>query len=210
MSAYYIRATLPSGEDVFYFLDSTSQVKASFPAKLSQNPLANGQTAADNYVIDPVTLTYSGRITDIKSANPAEGTKTTKQYIDGLNNIRRSGRPVAALYHVGRPEAENCFFVTLETTQDSVNGYIGTSSEDGQTVNSYKINFTLQQALYARGAQVAAVPATEFSSSFQEKVKSSATTQQAAGEVSDLIVSGETNKWLAQYAGERARSGVSQ
>lgn len=209
MSAYYIRATLPSGEDVFYFLDSTSQVTASFPASLSRNPLANGKTVADNYIVEPVTLTYTGKITDIKSANPAEGTKTTKQYLDGLNNIMRSGRPVSALYHVGRPEAENCFFTSLETTQDNVNGYIGASSLDGQPVNSYKISFTLQQALYARGAQVAAVPATEFSSAFQEKVKSSASTAEV-GEVSQLIVDGYINRYKADIAGEQAWTGVVQ
>lgn len=209
MSAYYIRATLPSGEDVFYFLDSTSQVTASFPAKLSQNPLANGKTVADNYTVDPVTLTYAGKITDIKSANPAEGTKTTKQYLDGLNNIMRSGRPVSALYHVGRPEAENCFFTSLEVTQDNVNGYVGASSLDGQPVNSYKISFTLQQALYARGAQVAAVPATEFSSAFQEKIKSSATTQEV-GETNDLITSAFARFRQAQIGGTQASEGVTE
>lgn len=207
MSAYYIRATLPSGEDVFYFLDSTSQVTTSFPAKLSQNPLANGKTVADNYVVEPVTLTYAGRITDIKSANPAEGTKTTKQYLDGLNNIMRSGRPVSALYHVGRPEAENCFFTSLETTQDNVNGYVGASSLDGQPVNSYKVSFTLQQALYARGAQVAAVPAGEFSSAFQAKMKSSATTQEV-GEENDLVKSAFARFRQAQIDATQASGGV--
>lgn len=209
MSAYYIRATLPSGEDVFYFLDSTSQVTASFPANLSRNPLANGETVADNYTVEPVTLTYAGKITDIKAANPSEGTKTTKQYLDGLNNIMRSGRPVSALYHVGRPEAENCFFTSLETTQDNVNGYIGASSLDGQPVNSYKISFTLQQALYARGAQVAAVPAGEFSTAFQAKIKSSASTTEV-GEVNQTYIDGQINLYKADIAGQQAWTGVAQ
>lgn len=207
MSVYYIKARMSSGEDVFYFLDSTSRVRTSFPARLSSNPIANGETVADNYTTEPVTITYTGRITDIKSTSAEASTKTTKEYIDGLTSIMRTGTPVSALAQVGRPEFENCFFTALDIEQNNFTGYAGNSNLDGQPVNAYSIDFTLQQILYATGAQVTVAPSTDFQRAFQEKQKASSTTKQPP-EMQQDIVDGFANRERARLILESVQTGA--
>lgn len=190
MSAYYLKVVLPGGEVVFYFLDSTSQVEVRYPAELSNNPLANGVTAADNYVQQPTMISISGRISDIKSANPGTDSKSTKQYLDGLDLIRERVIPISVLCQVGRPELHNCYFTSLSVTQDKSSGFAGIDGITGQPVNAYKINSTLQQAIYARGVQITSVPDSQFSNAFQEKVKAQSNTQQPNEGTNNLIVSG--------------------
>jgi hypothetical protein len=181
MSNFYLKAVLPNKEVVFYFLDSTAQIEVSYSSSLSQYPLANGETVADNYTHQPTQFSFTGRISDIKSANPGEHIKSTKDYLDGLETIRKLGTPISVLYHMGRPEAKNCYFTNLTVRQDSSTGYAGVN-ESGAPVNAYQITFTLQQTLYARGAVITTAPAAQFKDAFQEKVTASSTTKEVVPE----------------------------
>jgi hypothetical protein len=180
MGYFYIQV-----EKDIWEMDSTSSVAKTMTGTLSSSRVEDGSVSSDNYVINPVVLSFDGIISDIKSAssqppNQEETSpKLTRQYLAELEDLYRNKTPLKAAFNAQSPELEDCFFTTFKVSQDSAHG----SRAVGDVVrSSYRVAFTLQQVRFGETARIVAAPseAVDDAMSAQED-KNSSTLNPCAG-----------------------------
>lgn len=176
MSIFYISADV-DGKNYKYMLDSTSKVQVSNSGKLTKHPIQNGANVSDHYTNNNIEISFSGRISDIKSyRNPTyvdnfvegEGFVTRKasfdytivessnvaataqSYIRGLQELKNDKIPFTI--SVGNIETYiNCMFTNFSVMQDSSVGTIKTSEGD---LDCFIISFTAEQIRFGDRAKV--------------------------------------------------------
>lgn len=66
MSLFFISAII-DGVDTRFILDATTKIQVVEPGKLTKFPVQDGATVSDNYVNDNVKISFSGKVSDVKS-----------------------------------------------------------------------------------------------------------------------------------------------
>ena len=164
--------------DTFYFLDATTKVNTTYPAKLSTNPQSNRQVGSDGYLLDLPTCVMSGVVSDIKVFDTAPNQKSTSEYIDGLRTARQNKSSVSLKNRLDLEETGGWFITSLSILQDKANGYgglrrSGDNAESASVIQSFRITITLKQALYATGLKAIITPDKAFLDALQAKASSS-------------------------------------
>jgi len=163
MGIYYIK----TADGSYFEMDATTDMTISYPGRATDFPLEDGESASDHYINENTRITFSGVITDIKSAqgkaNPR--VKATDSYINGLKKAKDKKLPFTVFYAEKLEPITNCVFESLEISQDNKNGTSG-------PVSSYKINFTAKQIRFGKAATNTTVTAPVVADASVEKAAS--------------------------------------
>jgi len=180
MSIFYLEVE----GGTIYAMNATTSIKRQSQGVLSNSLVEDGNYSADNYVIKPVTLTFSGIITDISTFSGTNFDIDPEQYLDGLKRIQVNKTPIKVIYSDIQAPDSNCYFTSFTHTQTGVNG----RSSGG--ANSFKVDFTLQQTRFARGATLTSKPSGVLSSQLAAKAEKNSTTKGLNPSVNDTAVAG--------------------
>lgn len=125
-------------------LDATEDFGKSYSAQLSTHPVSDKTDRADHYQLDPVTLNFSGVISNdsIKIYEWAQGlgtgTSRCQAYIERLEKIF-SDKTLVEIRMPDVPSTKNCMITSLSITRDS------------QWSNGFRVSITAQQFMIASG-----------------------------------------------------------
>lgn len=194
MSIFYLEI-----ENQFYALDSTESVQKSLKGSLSNSKVEDGAFSSDNYVTNPITFSFSGIITDIKTTDTSLF-KDPKVYLDQINRAFNLKLPIKIYYSDIQLPSDNCYFTSFSHTQDSTFGR-------NQSHNSFQVNFTLQEVRYGRGARITSRPSEALSRSLQKKTEKEATTKEPSKNLNDTIVAAQKNISEGRQLREKGTSG---
>lgn len=177
MSIFYLEVG-----DEFYTMNATTSITRTSTGQLSDSLQEDGNYSADNYVVRPVTLNFSGIITSIKNSFDInrKAPKTPKEYLDGLKSAQINKLPITVHYSDIQAPDSNCYFTSFSHTQDSTFGNYG----NGQ--NSFQVKFSLSKVRFAKGATIVARPAGVLSNKVGQVSEKSTTTKEK--KLEDLTV----------------------
>jgi hypothetical protein len=168
--SYYIQYN-----GIYYKLDATSDIQVTYPARTTSHPTHSKKTASDNYILDNPTATVNGIITDVKTARSLNRLGAG-EYIDELLAIRGQRVPVGFKHRLDGEEEDNWFITSFSAKQDNQNGFGGVDRE-GNVVQSFKVNMTLERVTQARGLRTDVTVPVGFIDALSEKGTSSKSTQ---------------------------------
>lgn len=151
MGIYYIKTQ----DDVYFELDSTSEIQVVFSGQATDYPIENGNSVADHYINKPTQITFNGTISDIKPIRKASNSKTTKDYVDGLLKVKKSGTPFQINWAGNIDPIPNCVFESLTIEQNAQRGW-------NRGIAAYSITFTAKQIRLAEGAVLLDEPTEEM------------------------------------------------
>lgn len=150
MSIYYI-TTLDG--DIFQ-LDASLNVSVNDPATLTSYKTQSGEDEADHYINENITVSVSGRISDVKSTKILEDrSKTTDEFITGLKALKKSKKRFFFTWREDRREGGstyqlgNCWFTNLTFSQGSIAGFTGSK-------HSYEVSMDIKQSRVGQKAIV--------------------------------------------------------
>jgi len=188
MGVFYLQV-----ENEIWELDSTSDVTQSLKGSLSSSRVEDGRVSSDNYVTDPVTVTFSGIISDVKSLTSntivvGSGVKkNTEDYLRTLKEVYRQKKPISVSFSSQSEFLKDCFFTSLDISQSVKNG-VHYNPELGFT-SSYSLRFSLQQVRYAKSAEVVRAPDEALSEALAaERERNASTTDPCAGDDVDPVL----------------------
>lgn len=164
MSAFYLEA---GGE--LYAMNATEKISRRVTGSLSNSLVEDGRYSSDNYLVKQTILSFSGIITDIKSFDDNTN-RTCEGYLNGLKRHMQNKTPISVHYSNIQPPDANCFFTSFSHSQDKENGNSG-------TLNSFKVNFTLQKIRLAKGARVVPKPSAILAEKVSRKENKNSTTK---------------------------------
>lgn len=173
MSIFYIEAKV-GGNKVLYTMDSVSSLTYSLPVNISQYPVEDGSTYSDNISLQGETVAISGIITDVKSVTSGSDL-STKQYIEGLQSVRKRKQLFNIYFAKELPPLKNVFFETLDISQQSGNGTVISGS---RSVSSFSISFTVKQLRIAAKAKETTIKASSLPRTQEKTETSGAKTQE--------------------------------
>tara|TARA_R110000737_G_scaffold84802_2_gene117293 strand:- start:1609 stop:2199 length:591 start_codon:yes stop_codon:yes gene_type:complete len=174
MSIFYLEV---AGD--FYAMNATTSISRSSDGSLSNSLVEDGNYSSDNYVTRPVTLSFSGLITDISTFSGSKFDKKPKEYLNDLKSAQISKTPITVHYSDIQAPDSNCYFTSFNHKQDNVTG------RAGEGLNAFRVSFTLQKVRFAAGARAVAKPSTVVASSVASKSKKSTSTS-AVSEAQEL------------------------
>lgn len=186
-------------DEKIYALDSTEEVTKNLKGSLSSSLVEDGNFSSDNYVNNPVTFSFNGIISDIKTLDN-DFQKTTKEYLDQINKAFVDKLSIKVYYSNIQFAEDSCYFTSFSHTQNNVHG----KSISG---NSFEVSFTLQKVRYGQQAQIVSKPSAAISKSVQEKQEKNSTTKKPNESVNDAIVAGARTKAEGQALLERGLNG---
>lgn len=168
MSIFYLEV-----DGRIYAMNATTDITRNSSGTLSSSLVEDGNYSSDNYVVKPVTISFTGLITDISTFDDTNFHKTTEQYLNGLKSAQIQKIPIKVFYSDKQPPDSNCFFTSFSHSQDSTVGRHKGGS------NAFNVNFTLQKTRFAAGARAVARPSLAVAKSTTAKSsKKSATTKE--------------------------------
>lgn len=137
--------TTPQGSEGPIILDATEEYGKSYSAQVTTHPVSDKTDRADHYQVDPVTLQFSGVISNDSiriyewAAGLGVGTSRCQAYIQRLEKIFKE-KILVEIRMPDTPSTENCMITSLSITRDS------------QWSNGFKVSITAQQIMLASGA----------------------------------------------------------
>jgi len=149
LSIYYIEFSSGGSKSIFSF-DSTSKITLNDSGSATSFPLESGEEVSDHYVNNNVTVSFNGRISDIKRRNIARESdiyKTTQEFISQLRQLKHAAIPFKVYMGANLAPVDNCVFESLEINQDAQNGTRVVNKE--RQVSSFQISFTAKQIRFA-------------------------------------------------------------
>lgn len=145
----------------FFDLDATLQGEVSLTGKITEKPLADGNTAADHYVNSPIGINFSGVITDVKSFYNASAVRV-QDWIKLLSDLKSSGRSFTVQAADGSGMFfEDCLFESVNLSNDKTHGVVDAESNGG-LIYSYNISFSIKQLKRARRGRLVSEPSIDF------------------------------------------------
>jgi len=147
MSIYYIQTNL-NGNKIFS-LDSTSSVEVQDNGRATSYALESGKDVADHYVNSNVMVSFSGIITDIKSATLSQ--ESTKDFLRDLRELKQTGTPFTVFAGNNLEKIDNCVIQSLSIKQNSKNG---TVVREGKHISSFVIEWTAKQIKFGSKAKI--------------------------------------------------------
>lgn len=137
--------TTPQGSEGPIILDATEEYGKSYSAQVTTHPVSDKTDRADHYQVDPVTLQFSGVISN-DSINIYEwadglgvGTSRCQAYVQRLEKIFKE-KILVVIRMPDTPSTENCMITSLSITRDV------------QWSNGFRVSITAQQIMLASGA----------------------------------------------------------
>lgn len=147
---------------IFYDLDATLQGEVSLSGKITEKPLSDGNTAADHYVNSPVSISFSGVITDVKSFYNTGATRV-QDWIKLLSDLKQSGRSFTVQAADGSGMFfEDCLFESITFSNDKIHGVVEGGSEGSGQIYSYNVSFSIKQLKRARRGRLVSEPSIDF------------------------------------------------
>ena len=171
MSIFYLEV---AGD--FYAMNATTSISRSSDGSLSNSLVEDGNYSSDNYVTRPVTLSFSGLITDISTFSGSKFDKKPKEYLNDLKSVQISKTPITVHYSDIQAPDSNCYFTSFNHKQDNVTG------RAGEGLNAFRVSFTLQKVRFAAGARAVAKPSSVVASSVASKTEKSSSTSKVTEE----------------------------
>lgn len=162
-------------DNVYYYLDSTDEVSITDTGQLTSHPTADKKKKSDNFIKNAPTAVYSGLITDIITPTSLKQ-MSTGFYIDALIQSMNNKSSVGFKYRLDSPEESDWFITSFKTTQARGVG-VGGIREDGSVVQSFRVDMTLQKALFTDIVEVEFVVPQAYLDSLQPKTESSGVTK---------------------------------
>lgn len=157
MATYYI----VTQAGVIYTLDSTTDVSLTLGAKLSTKTISSGKSASDNYVLANDSVSFTGRISDIKSLKNPEK-MSTEDYIQGLKDIRDKKQQFTTYFSDNQPPLKNSFFTKLDFKQNKTTG-------NSRGINSYTVSLSIQNIIKGRTTKLIALRSDLIKDDAEEK-----------------------------------------
>lgn len=145
-------------------LDCVESVSRSRSATATKNPTESKKTYTDHYVVDPLTASYRGIITNLnKLNNPSQytlGTKnnpyTSAEFVDLVERSLLSKTPFT--FYLSNDDGENltipnCLITSFNIVKDTGMG------------NAWRVDFSIQEILIVDKAQATKVklPSADYS-----------------------------------------------
>lgn len=139
--------TTPStaqGSEGPIILDATEEYGKTYSAQLTTHPVSDKTDRADHYQVDPVTLQFSGVISNDSiriyewASGLGSGTSRCQAYIERLEKIFKE-KILVEIRLPDAPSTENCMITSLSITRDS------------QWSNGFRVSITAQQFMLASG-----------------------------------------------------------
>ncbi len=121
MATFYFYDPTGDAEDV-YSLSATTDIKLTYPAKITSSAVEDGSSLADNTFLDPATATFTGVITSVGKVG-AEGTLVPPAWLDAVRQLRRSKKPLTMVAHTEL--LQNCLIGNLELSKTKEEGLSG-------------------------------------------------------------------------------------
>lgn len=126
-------------------LDATEEYGKSYSAQLSTHPVSDKTDRADHYQVDPVTIQFSGVISNDSiriyewAAGLGTGTSRCQAYIERLEKIFKE-KILVEIRLPDAPSTQNCMITSLSITRDA------------QWSNGFKVSITAQQFILTSGS----------------------------------------------------------
>lgn len=170
-----------SYEKLFFELHATTEISVSFPSKLTSYPIETGQEVTDNIVLEPITVSFSGIITDVGSfssigRNAADDAITNndnntllsiEDYIFYLRKLR-SEKEVFAVWFSERISGIDFIDSAILTTFD-----LSKTTEIG---SSWNVKIGLTEVRFANKAEVTSEPNADWRDRLATNKEASAST----------------------------------
>lgn len=156
MSIYYIEFITDSGKNLFSF-DATTEITVTDDGSATSFPLESGEDIADHYVNSNITVSFSGRISDIKARSRSANTelnKSTETFLSELRLLKKQAIPFKIYMGSNIAPVNNCVFESLNIKQDR---NVGTKSFAGRAISSFDISFTAKQIRFGSRAETIVV-----------------------------------------------------
>ena len=139
-SVFYIETVPPQGQEPEFFeLALTTDFNLSYRSRVTQSPVESGATVADHVVNEPVGLSYSGFISNVKNLS-LDYQKTISETIEGVLSLRDSKTPFIVHFDNNLDALPNSIFTELVFSKTSGDGEI------------YRADISTQQLLITEAA----------------------------------------------------------
>lgn len=159
MTIYYIEYEIDSQQKLFSF-DSTSEIVLSDSGSVTSYRVETTESVSDHYVNNNVTVSLTGRISDIKSLTKREDDtntyNSTQQFISELRALKHRAIPFKVYLGSNFGSVEKCVFESLEISQGGSNGTRVISKT--KEVSAFRISFTAKQIRFGKRATSVAQP----------------------------------------------------
>lgn len=142
-------------------LDATDSISYELPVQTTNYAVEDGSDISDNIALRPRTVSFTGIITDVKSAQE-KANLSTFEYISGLEAIRDKRELFKIYFSSDLPPLENVFFQSLRISQDNTNGTLRTPDGDRFGLSSFKISFTVKEIRITNKIELGKIRADEL------------------------------------------------
>lgn len=169
MSIYYITDVRGN----IYELDATSNISYTESGKITSHTVESGESVSDHYVNMPIDFHVEGTISDIKSFSALQSedrVKSTREFIDGLRQIKTNKEQFS--FHYGEKVGifQNCMFQNIQIQQTPQRGNSG-------EIDSFSISADIKQIRIARRAIISPFRDPSVRDGYQDQVNGAGTTE---------------------------------
>lgn len=162
--------------DVMYGWDAVTEVSPPRSASLSSSPMADGTHQSDNYTVNMRSVTITGIITDIKSAN-TNNQLSTGNWVDAVDRLIDTKTPVLLKYRQDKEPTSGWFITNFNPGQTKRHG-IGAVRSDGSVVQAFTVSMTFSRPILAKGLTTTVQPPAAYLDVLQSKQERAAASQE--------------------------------
>jgi soluble cytochrome b562 len=161
MAIFYIKTT--SG-DVFE-LTATTDVAFSLKNSNTRFPVESGYTATDHSTVENTSFTLDGIITEVVQLNKQSPQKGIKDYIEGLDKLRKSFERFTVYLDNRLTPFINCLFTDLSYKKSQTEG-----------VGAWRVSLSIEQIRIVDKAKASSV-----------QIEATESTDNADGDIKDSV-----------------------
>lgn len=149
MAVFYIKT---KNNDV-YELTATTDVTFSHRNTNTKYPVESGASITDHVIVENSTFTLSGVITEVVNLNKSSPQKGIREYIEGLDALRKSKQPFTVFLDNKLKPYKNCLFTEFSGSKGVMEG-----------LGSWRLNLSIEQVRFvdkATSSLVQVAPTSE-------------------------------------------------
>lgn len=133
MAVFYIKT---KNNDV-YELTATTDVTFSHRNTNTKYPVESGASITDHVIVENSTFTLSGVITEVVNLNKSSPQKGIREYIEGLDTLRKSKQPFTVFLDNKLKPYKNCLFTEFSGSKGVMEG-----------LGSWRLNLSIEQVRF--------------------------------------------------------------
>lgn len=118
MATFYIKTK----DNIVYELTATTDVAFQQRNSITRFPVESGATVSDHSTTENTTLSLAGVITEVVRLNANSPDKGIKDYIEGLDALRRKGEVFTVFLDNRLKPFKNCLFTSLDYNKGVTEG----------------------------------------------------------------------------------------